>query len=74
MSQDPEMLITDVQAVLGHAHLSTTQIYTLAAQEDVIAHARAHYSRRAARKAAAPPPPAPGYRGESLSDLFGGSV
>ena len=27
MARDPEMPITDVQWVLGHAHLSTTQIY-----------------------------------------------
>jgi len=28
MAQDPEMPITDVQSILGHASLSTTQIYT----------------------------------------------
>lgn len=27
MARDPEMLLTDVQRVLGHALLSTTQIY-----------------------------------------------
>ena len=29
MSNDPDMTITDVQWVLGHAHLTTTQIYTM---------------------------------------------
>ena len=27
MARDPQMPITDVQWILGHAHLSTTQIY-----------------------------------------------
>jgi hypothetical protein len=27
MARDPQMPLTDVQWVLGHAHLSTTQLY-----------------------------------------------
>ena len=27
MARDPQMPMTDVQWVLGHAHLSTTQLY-----------------------------------------------
>jgi site-specific recombinase XerD len=73
MARDPAMPLTDVQWVLGHAHLSTTQLYTTAPDEDVIAAVVAHHARRQER------PPAgqdgagasPGYRPESLSVLFG---
>jgi hypothetical protein len=62
--------ITDVQWVLGHAHLTTTQIYTQAAGKDVIAGVLAHYRRQAGKSGQAPPPPA-AYRPESLDELFG---
>jgi hypothetical protein len=62
--------------VLGHAQLSTTQIYTTPTDEDVIASVLAHHARRAAGQA--PAPGAPGtdaaalrYRPESLEILFG---
>jgi site-specific recombinase XerD len=77
MAQDPQMPITDVQQILGHASLSTTQIYTTTATaEDVIAGALAHHHRRRAEAKAAPPaevvPSSCGYNPESLSILFGG--
>lgn len=37
MAQDPKMPLTDVQWVLGHAFLSTTQRYLNPMTEDVIA-------------------------------------
>ncbi len=37
MARDPQMPLTDVQWVLGHAHLSTTQRYLNPVTEDVIA-------------------------------------
>jgi hypothetical protein len=37
MARDPLMPLTDVQWVLGHAHLSTTQRYLNPMTEDVIA-------------------------------------
>jgi site-specific recombinase XerD len=70
MARDPSMPITDVQWVLGHAHLSTTQIYTAATDQDVIAAVVAHHARRREQ----PPGPAgaaASYRPESLSVLFG---
>jgi site-specific recombinase XerD len=71
MARDPQMPITDVQWVLGHAHLSTTQQYLNPLPEDVIASVLAHY----ARQAGGSPVPADGhrleYRPESLSVLFG---
>jgi hypothetical protein len=61
-----------VQAVLGHAQLTTTQIYTTPRAEDVIRRVLAHHGeteRRAAARSA--PVPASGYRPETLDVLFG---
>ena len=72
MAEDPELPLTDVQTVLGHAQLSTTQIYLTPRKEDVIRRLLAHHgeqTRRAAERVAAPP--ATGYRPESLDVLFG---
>ena len=48
MARDPDMPLTDVQWILGHAHLTTTQIYISPLPEDVIASVLAHHQRRAA--------------------------
>ncbi|WP_222432366.1 tyrosine-type recombinase/integrase [Leekyejoonella antrihumi] len=73
MARDPQMSLTDVQWVLGHAHLSTTQLYVSAPVEDMIAAVLAHHERRAKGPAA---PVGEGidrlsYRPESLEVLFG---
>ena len=67
MARDPQMPLTDVQWVLGHAHLETTQLYVRPSAEDVIASVRAHYARGAAE---VPVPGAPEYRASSLAILF----
>ncbi|MGH9122638.1 MAG: tyrosine-type recombinase/integrase [Acidimicrobiales bacterium] len=67
MARDPQMPLTDVQWVLGHAHLETTQIYVRPSAEDVIASVRAHHARRDGEVAV---PGAPEYRAESLAVLF----
>jgi site-specific recombinase XerD len=72
MAQDPAMPLTDVQYVLGHAQLTTTQIYLTPRTEDVIERVLAHHAeqtRTAAERRT--PPPAPGYRPETLDVLFG---
>jgi hypothetical protein len=69
MARDPEMSLTDVQWVLGHARLSTTQLYLNPLVEDVIAGVLAYHARRAAPKAETPPL-LPAYRAESLEVLF----
>jgi integrase len=73
MARDPQMSLTDVQWVLGHAHLSTTQLYVTAAVEDMVAAVVAHHDRRA--KSCTQPPGQVGerlrYRPESLQVLFG---
>ena len=71
-SEDPALPLTDVQLVLGHALLTTTQLYLTPRKEDVIRRVLAHHGEqvRQARQRARPAP-APGYRRESLDVLFG---
>jgi hypothetical protein len=80
MARDPQLPLADVQWVLGHAHLSTTQLYLTPMPGDVIAGLLAHHRRGQAigsMDAAAEQPdtgtPTPsGYRPETLDVLFGG--
>ncbi|WP_241720649.1 tyrosine-type recombinase/integrase [Streptomyces lydicus] len=69
MAQDPLMPLVNVQWVLGHQSLSTTQRYLTPSREEVVRSVLAHFERR--QQKPAPPPPAPGYNPESLSVLFG---
>jgi integrase len=72
MAEDPQLPLTDVQFVLGHTLLSTTQIYITPRRQDVIRRILEHHaqqSRKAAERTA--PPSAPGYRPETLNVLFG---
>ena len=69
MARDPDMPLTDVQWVLGHAQLTTTQRYTSAPLEEAIASVLAHHARRASTPSS-PVAGTPRYRSESLSTLF----
>jgi integrase len=72
MAEDPDLPLTDVQFVLGHALLTTTQIYLTPRKQDVIRRVLDHHAqqiRKATERTA--PPPAPGYRQETLNVLFG---
>lgn len=75
MARDKNVPLTDVQWILGHAQLTTTQIYTTPTSEDVIESVLAHHARRAGGPAAAAEAPADAatlrYRPESLEVLFG---
>jgi site-specific recombinase XerC len=71
LARDPLMPICDVQWVLGHVHLSTTQRYVTPTAEDVIEGVLAHHRRRADVQAAQPEPPPSRYRPETLDVLFG---
>jgi integrase len=75
MAEDPALPLTDVQLVLGHAQLTTTQLYLTPRKEDVIRRVLAHHAeqtRTAASRTA--PAAASGYRRESLDVLFGATA
>jgi integrase len=73
MAEDPALPLTDVQLVLGHALLTTTQIYLTPRKEEVIRRVLAHHAGQARQAAGrARPAPAPGYRPETMEVLFGG--
>lgn len=64
---DPVFTLVDVQTILRHAHLSTTQIYTQPRLEELVGKVMEHYAR--------PPAPAasvdPGYELDDLRELLG---
>jgi site-specific recombinase XerD len=72
MARDPAVSLADVQWVLGHAHLSTTQRYVNPLPADVIEAVLAFHDRQ--RRPGPVAAPAEGYRAESLQVLFGGGM
>jgi hypothetical protein len=70
-----KLKITFVQWILGHAHLSTTELYLNTTPQDAIDDVLAYYQRCSEAKAmAAPPEPSLlRYRPEALDVLFGDS-
>ncbi|WP_329612474.1 hypothetical protein OG244_03480 [Streptomyces brevispora] len=74
MVRDPNLTLADVQWVMGHAHITTTEIYIAPTPDEVVAHVLAHHERQRAEQAKPPAPPAPGYRLEVLAALFGTSA
>lgn len=72
MARDPAMPLSDVQWVLGHAHLSTTGIYLSAPTQEVIASILAYHIRRAGPggRQTAQDSATLQYRPESLDVLF----
>jgi len=75
MAEDPALPLTDVQLVLGHAQLTTTQIYLTPRKEDVIRRLLTHHAEQTKRDAKrVVPAPAPGYRPETLEVLFPGGT
>jgi site-specific recombinase XerD len=74
MVEDPSLSLTDVQWVLGHAHITTTQLYLRPREEEVVARVLAHHRDRAQRPTPPPPPvDTAGYSAEVLAVLFGGT-
>jgi len=75
MIDDPGLSLSDVQWVLGHAHLTTTQLYLRPRPEEVVARVLAHHRTRG-QKPAQPPvlPVGDGYRPEVLDVLLGGGA
>ena len=73
MIDDPHLSLTDVQWVLGHAHLTTTQLYLRSRPDEVIAKVLQHHRARAERPPAPRVPPgAAGYPADVLEALLGG--
>lgn len=72
MARDPQPALTDVQWILGHAHLTTTQIYVPAGRDEIVEAVRAPHVRQE-RLARLPAVPTAGYRAQALDDLFGES-
>jgi integrase len=70
MARDPDMPLTDVQWILGHARLTTTQIYVSTPADEAIASILAYYTRRS-KASCAPAGESSRYRPESLDVLFG---
>jgi integrase len=68
MMADPNMAITDVQAVLRHKSLATTGKYGTVALDELINRTLEHHARRAAPP---PPRPHPAYDATDLAVLFG---
>lgn len=75
MARDPQVPLTDVQWVLGHASLATTQRYLTPLTDDVVTSVLAHYARRADEhlNPTRGEPASLRYRPESLGVLFGTS-
>lgn len=72
LASDPNLPLTDVQFVLGHSLLSTTQLYLTPRKEEVIRRVLAHHAAQTKHAAEETvKTPAPGYREETLDVLFG---
>jgi integrase len=72
MAADPHVSLVDIQWVLGHAHLSTSEIYLTPSPDQLVEKLLAHHARRKSLEAI-PVQPAPGYRPALLDTLFGTS-
>ena len=72
MACDPDLPLPHVQAVLGHAALTTTQLYLAPDRDEVVEQVLAHHARQAQRRQQPPSPRAdPGYDPQSLAILWG---
>ena len=73
MARDEHSTLKDVQEILGHAHLSTTEVYLVQDQVEVIRRVQKHLAEQETRAAQQPGPPvAAGYDADALDVLFGG--
>ncbi len=74
MSRDEQLSLRDVQAILGHSHLSTTaDVYLVEDDAEVIRRVHQHLADRETQVQARPSVAA-GYDDRDLAVLFGGSL
>lgn len=67
LAADPDMTLVEIQAIMRHAHLATTQLYTAPRLDDVIGKLAGHYARPA------PQPQWPdAYDPADVKTVFGG--
>lgn len=72
MLRDENLTLRDIQIILGHAHLSTTQLYLEEDPEEVIRRVHEHLLRPALKEQPAPAPsPGRAYNAADLAVLFG---
>jgi integrase/recombinase XerD len=71
MVRSQTLSLRDVQTILGHAHLTTTQAYLIADDHEVHQRVRAYLARRDQQPS---PVPAPGYDLGDLAVLLGGAT
>ena len=71
MTQSRKLSVPDVQAILGHAHLTTTQIYLVDDDNAVLQRVRQYLAERAA-DVEKPVEVATSYDAGDLAVLFGG--
>ncbi len=73
MAREEELTRKYGQEILGHAHLSTTEVYLVEDQAEVIRRVHKHLAEREVRAQQPPPPVATGYDAGDLDVLFGGN-
>ena len=71
MVDDPGLSLTDVQWVLGHEHITTTQIYLRPREDEVVARVQSHLRGRTDRPAQAMAVGSADYSAEVLELLLG---
>ena len=72
MAADPQLPLAHVQAVMGHAALTTTQLYLAPDHDEVVEHVLAHHARQAQRREQPPQGPSgSAYDPQSLAILWG---
>jgi integrase len=72
MLRSQTLTLRDVQTILGHAQLTTTQVYLITDDREVLARTHRYLAERAQRSE--PPLPAAGYDGDDLAVLLGGGA